>query len=69
MNVNSVGSTYNTPQTQTVQRTPEAAEVKKGGRDNDGDSDDGGAKAVQAPPAPTVNLNGQKLGQIISISA
>jgi hypothetical protein len=67
MNVGSVGSTYS-PNAQALQRQPEAAEVQKAGRDNDGDSDDGGSKAVQAP-APTVNLNGQKLGQVINVTA
>jgi len=67
MNVNSVGNAYSNLQTQATQRTPEATEIKKAGRDNDGDSDDG-AKAVRAP-APSVNLNGQKLGQIVNVSA
>jgi hypothetical protein len=69
MNVSSVGSAYTPPQTQAVQRTPESAEVQKAGGDSDGDSDDQGAKAVQAPPAPTVNLNGQKVGQLINVTA
>jgi hypothetical protein len=69
MNVAAVGSSYSSLQTQAVQRTPESAEVQKAGPDNDGDSDDGGAKAVQAAPAPTVNLNGQKVGQVINVSA
>ena len=68
MNVSSVGSPYSNLQTQAVQRTPEAAEVK-GAKDNDGDSDDGGAKAVKAAPAPTVNMNGQKIGQHINVTA
>jgi hypothetical protein len=68
MNVSSVGIT-SSPSVLALQKQPEAAEVQKAGRDNDGDSDDGGAsKAVQAP-APTVNLNGQKVGQIINVSA
>jgi hypothetical protein len=45
---------------------PEASEVQKAGPDHDGDADDRGAKAVQAPPAPTVNVRGQKIGQVIS---
>ena len=69
MNVSSVGSANAAPQTQAVQRTQEAAEVSKGGRDNDGDSDDGGVKAAQAAPKPTVNMNGQKIGQLINVSA
>lgn len=68
MNVSSVGSPYAAPQTQAAQRRPEAAEVK-GGRDNDGDSDDGGVKAAKAAPAPTVNMNGQKIGGTINITA
>jgi hypothetical protein len=67
MNVGLVGSAVS-PNTQALQRQPEAAEVQKAGRDNDGDTDDGGSKAVQKP-APTVNLNGQKLGQVINVAA
>ncbi|MBI3524225.1 MAG: hypothetical protein HY066_06805 [Betaproteobacteria bacterium] len=69
MNIGSVGSSYSGLTTQASQRTPEAAEVHKGGRDNDGDSDDGGVKAVKAAPAPTVNASGQKIGQVINVSA
>jgi hypothetical protein len=69
MNVSSVGNTYSHLQTQAVQRTPEAAEVQKAGGDNDGDSDDRAARAVQTPPTPSVNLNGQKVGQLINITA
>ena len=68
MNVSSVTTSY-APQTQVAQRTPESAEVSKGGRDNDGDSDDGGVKAAKAAPAPTVNMNGQKIGGTINITA
>jgi hypothetical protein len=63
MNVSSVGSS---PLTQAVQQ---AAQVPKAGGDNDGDSDGSGTKAAQGPAAPTVNLSGQKIGQIISTSA
>jgi len=69
MNISSVGSSYSSLSTPASQRTPEAAELQKGGRDNDGDSDDGGAKAVKAAPSPTVNINGQKIGQVINVSA
>jgi hypothetical protein len=69
MNISSVGNSYSSLQTQATQRSPEAAEVKKAGPDNDRDSDDGGAKAAQAAPAPTVNLTGQKVGQIINTAA
>ena len=50
-------------------RSPEASEVRKAGPDHDGDSDDHGAKAVNAPPAPTVSATGQKLGQVINATA
>ena len=69
MNVSSVGSTFSTLQTQALQRTPEAAEVQKAGPDHDGDADDGGAKAAQPPAAPTVNMNGQRTGQVIHVVA
>jgi len=68
MDVGSVSSTYGSSQAQALQRTQEAAEVKKGGRDNDGDSDDGGVKAASAP-LPTVNTSGQKIGQVINVTA
>jgi len=68
MNVNSVGNAYIPIQTQAAQRSPEAGEVPGAGGDNDGDADDRGAKAVQAPQ-PTVNLNGQKVGQLINVTA
>jgi hypothetical protein len=66
MSISSVGSsTGNAP----IQQAPEAAEVKKVGGDNDGDSDDRGAKAAQAPLAPSVNTSGQKIGQVINVRA
>ncbi len=47
-----------------VQWKAESAEVNPGGRDQDGDADDGGA-AVR----PTVNAGGQKLGQMVNVKA
>ena len=62
MNIGSIGSgTY-----QPIQRMPEASEVK-GVLDKDGDSDDG--VAAKAKPAPTVNTNGQAIGQLINTIA
>jgi hypothetical protein len=69
MNVGSVSTTYGNSSSQAMQRIPESAEVTKAGGDNDGDADDGGAKAVQAAPAPTVNLSGQRIGQLINVTA
>jgi hypothetical protein len=70
MNVSSVGNAFSNLQTQAIQRTPEAAEVKQAGPDNDGDADDGGsAKAAKPAAAPSVNMNGQKIGQLIHVSA
>ena len=68
MNVSAVGNTVAAPP-QAVQRVPESAEVNKGGNDADGDSDDSGAKAVQAAPKPTVNTSGQPIGQRINVTA
>ncbi len=65
MNVTSIGSS---PITQAVQQV-QAAQVPKAGGDSDGDSDGSGAKAAQATPASTVNLTGQKIGQIINVAA
>lgn len=71
MTISSVGSYGPATQgvsTSNVQRQPEAAEVKSAGGDRDGDADDSGAKAVQAPK-PTVNANGQTIGQIVNTTA
>ena len=68
MSISSVGNSYATTPAQAAQRATEAAEVN-GGRDHDGDSDDGGVKAAQAAPKPTVSLTGAKLGQIINVAA
>ena len=65
--VGSISSSYGNAATQATQRTPEAAEIK-GAPEHDGDSDDGASKTVKAP-APTVNLNGQKIGQLINVAA
>lgn len=64
MNLSSVGSAYASYQPQAVSRKPEAAEVAVAGGDRDGDRDDMSAKV-----APTINLNGQKIGNIINTSA
>lgn len=69
MTVVSVGGTNGNFTPQAVQRTPEAAEVRKAGGDHDGDADDGGTTAVKTAPAPSVNLNGQTVGQHIDVSA
>ena len=66
MNISSIGSTA-LPALSTVKQQPESAETQKVGRDNDGDTDD--ASAAPAPPGPTVNMSGQKVGQIISVAA
>jgi hypothetical protein len=64
----SIGAISNPP-IQSPQKTPEASEVRKSGGDHDGDSDDRGAKAVQAPAAPAVNTSGQTIGQRINVAA
>ena len=68
MNISAVSNNYVT--TQALPRNSESAEVKKAGSDHDGDADDGGgAKAVKPPTSPTVNLNGQTIGQVINVKA
>ncbi len=69
MNIHSVGSTYGQFLTQTIQRAPEAGEIREAGRDNDGDSGDKGVRAVAAPPSSTVNSSGQRVGQVINAVA
>ena len=69
MDVNAVSSDVSSLLAQSAQKTPEAVEVRKTGGDNDGNSDDRGAKAAQAALAPSVNSSGQKTGQIVNVSA
>ena len=69
MSVSSVGSVSGYNPAKAVQSTPEAAEVKKGGRDNDGDADDRGTSSVKSAPPPAVNSNGLPVGQIINVTA
>ena len=69
MNATAVGSASSNLQTQAAQLAQVTAQVNKADSGNDGDSDEGGAKAVNAAPTPTVNLNGQKIGQLINVSA
>ena len=65
MSVGSVSGAGAAPVVQAPQRAPEASEVK-GTPDRDGDADDGGG-AVKAVPSASVNLNGQKVGQLINV--
>jgi hypothetical protein len=65
--ISSSFSSMATQAAQATQRTPEASEVK-GAPDNDGDADDGGATSVKAT-TQTLNLSGQKIGQLINVSA
>ncbi|MCX7174780.1 MAG: hypothetical protein NT159_12845 [Proteobacteria bacterium] len=53
---------------QTIQRTPELAELK-GSRDKDGDSDDGGSTTVKTAPSASVNAGGEKIGMVINVAA
>lgn len=69
MDASSISNAYRSYSPQTAQRIPEAAEIQKSGRDNDGDADDRGAPSVQSAPAPTVNTSGQQIGRLINIAA
>ena len=62
MNLTSISSASAHNASQAIQRQPEAREI---GPDKDGDADD----AKKAAPAATVNLNGQSVGQQISVTA
>lgn len=69
MNISSVGGAYNLFQAQAAQRTPEAAEIQKAGRDNDGDADDKKIATGPTQPSTAVNLSGQRVGQVINVVA
>jgi len=66
MNISSIGNSYGSLQAQATQQV---AQVPKTAGDSDGDSDGSVAKAVQAATVPTINLNNQKIGQVINTSA
>ena len=66
MNIGSVGSVYGSYSPQAPQPSQVTAQ---GGRDNDGDSDGSSTKVVASTPAQAVNANGQKVGQVINVSA
>jgi len=67
--ISATSNSYSNMATQAKQPAPEATEVKVMAR-KDGDSDDRATPAVSKPaPAPTVNMNGQKLGQVINDAA
>ncbi|MQY51884.1 hypothetical protein HCX48_04390 [Rhodocyclus tenuis] len=67
MNIASTSAAYGTAATPVAQRSAEAAEVQKRGPDHDRDADD--ATAAVSAPAPTVNSSGQKVGQVINVTA
>ena len=67
MSISSIGGTTYSAPAQAVRSNPEAAEIRKSGPDNDGDSDD--VKAAAPKAGPSVNMNGQKTGQVISVTA
>lgn len=69
MSISSIGSHLPTAQFQaqvSAVKTSEAAEV---GPDQDGDSDDGGARAASANNTPRPNLLGQVIGQLLHTTA
>lgn len=68
MNIGSIGGSAHAYAMQAGSRLPESAEPQKAGPDHDGDADDG-ASRVQASASSTVNMSGQKLGQLIHVSA
>ena len=55
------------PLTPPTRQTPEAAEVRKAGPDQDRDKDD--QRAAAAPPTPSVNTQGQTVGRLINTAA
>jgi hypothetical protein len=64
MSISSV-SNQNTQTAPSQSTTP----VKKVDRPNDGDADDGVKAATTPPPAQSVNTSGQKVGQLINVTA
>lgn len=67
MSISSVGDTTCSAPAQAVHSNPESAEIRKSGPDNDGDGDD--MKAAVPKAGPSINMKGQKTGQLISVTA
>lgn len=66
MNVSATSGASSAYPVQAAQRSGEAAEAKRAGPDHDGDADD---VAKAAASKPSVNINGQKLGQVVNLTA
>lgn len=62
MNSASISNISSSTFSQAIQQRPEARET---GPERDHDADD----AKKANPQPTVNLNGQSVGQLLNVSA
>lgn len=68
MNIGTLGNSHSTYSSPAIQRQPETSEAKTNAPDRDGDADDG-SKTISKAPAPTVNLSGQSVGQLINAVA
>ncbi len=68
MSISPISSASGNMPVQATQRSTEATEVNAGGKDRDGDSDDGVSSASAVKP-PTVNTSGQITGQIVNVTA
>lgn len=67
MEIGSVSSSYGNTATQSLQRQPEASETRQSARKQEEEVRRAEvAVADQPKPQPTVNLNGQKVGQVIN---
>jgi len=67
--MNSVSTNLNSQATPPMRSPAESGEIKASGVVQDGDKDDSKAVNTSPTPAPTVNTSGQKIGQIINVSA
>lgn len=67
MEIGSVSSAYGNTATQSLQRQPEASETRQFARKQEDEARRAEVAAAEKPkPQPTVNLNGQKVGQLIN---
>jgi len=65
--IGSISSSYSSMSPMNSQKAPEASEVKAAAK-RDGESRESVDNGMKAP-TPTVNMTGQKLGQIINEAA
>lgn len=70
MTISSIGGNAIGAQLHMPQHVAKGSEAGEAGPEIDGDADDAASRATAATPhAPSVNANGQTVGQLINVTA